>query len=71
MDKNFWFGFITGVGSLSLIYFAIRAYETNRILTLGSEIIDSGFLNQSSPLSSGSVFFPQQSSCGCGQGGSL
>lgn len=71
MDKNFWFGFIAGVASLGVTYFAIHAYEKNRILTLGSEIIDSGFLNQSSSSSSGSVFFPQQSSCGCGQGGGL
>ena len=72
MDKNFWFGFIAGVASLGVAYFAIQAYEKNRMITLGDEIINSGILNQSSSSSSGSVFFPQQSSCGCGlSGGSL
>ena len=67
MNNNFWYGFIAGVASLSVIYFAVQAYEKNRMITLGDEIIDSGFLNSSSS-SSGSVFFPQASSCGCGGG---
>ena len=69
MNTNFWYGFIAGVASLGVAYFAIQAYERNRMITLGDEIIESGFLNSSSSSSSGSVFFPQQSSCGCNGGG--
>ena len=68
MNNQFWYGFIAGVASLGVAYFAIQAYERNRMITLGDEIINSGFLNSSSSSSSGSVFFPQASSCGCGGG---
>ena len=68
MNNNFWYGFMAGVASLSVIYFAVQAYEKNRMITLGDEIINSGFLNSSSLSSSGSVFFPQANSCGCGGG---